>query len=52
MKEKKFDSDHILRMAYARMDFDQVCETKKKLEEQLRLINELIDHRSEVQCDA
>lgn len=48
----KLDSEQILRMAYARMDFDQLCETKKKLEDQLRLINELIDHRSEVQCDA
>ena len=44
--------DQILQAVYARMDFDQLCETKEKLEQQLRLINDLIDHRSEVQCDA
>lgn len=47
MKEKKFDSDQILRMAYARMSLDQLKDTQEQLQRQLLVLGALIAERSE-----
>ncbi len=47
MKEKKFDSDQILRMAYARMTLTQLIETRDKLHQQLAVLDQLIAEQSQ-----
>lgn len=46
MKEKKFDSEQLLRMAYARMTLDQLIETRDKLQQQLAVLDQLIAEQS------
>lgn len=46
MKEKKFDSDQILRMAYAKMTLPQLIETRSNLQKQLEVLNKLIAEQS------